>query len=53
MKFAAYESSLRGYMYGWPTEYLNAMATSVGSLAMRRIAEMSRSRASCRFIESG
>ena len=42
MKFAAYDSSLRGYMYGWPTEYLNAIATSVGSLAIRRIAEMSR-----------
>src|SRR5512137_3002236 len=22
MKFAAYDRSLRGYMYGWPTEYL-------------------------------
>src|SRR5512145_1550760 len=53
MKFAAYGSSLRGYMYGWPTEYLYAIATSVGIFAIRRIAEMSRWCASFRLIESG
>ena len=37
MKFAAYDSSLRGYMYGWPTVYLYAIATSVGILAIRRM----------------
>ncbi len=42
MKFAAYAWSLRGYMYGWPTVYLYAIATSVGILAISRIAEMSR-----------
>ena len=52
MKFTAYERSLRGYMYGWPTEYLYAIATSVGILAISRIAEMSRWCASCRLIES-
>ena len=53
MKFIAYGSSLRGYMYGWPTEYLYAIATSVGIFAISRIAEMSRWCASCRLIESG
>ena len=53
MKLPAYDRSLRGYMYGCPTVYLYAIDTSVGSLAIRRIAEMSRWCASCRFIESG
>ena len=53
MKLPAYERSLRGYMYGCPTVYLYAMETSVGILAMRRIAEMSRWCASLRLIESG
>ena len=42
MKFALYDRSLRGYMNGWPIEYLYAIATMVGILAIRRIAEISR-----------
>src|SRR5665213_361704 len=53
MKLPAYDRSLRGYWNGCPTEYLYAIATSVGIFAIRRIAEMSRCLGSCRFIESG
>src|SRR5215467_11323489 len=42
MKFAVYERSFFGYMNGWPIEYLNAIATIVGSFATRRNAEISR-----------
>src|SRR5919108_6594236 len=40
MKFAVYERSLRGYMNGWPIEYLYDIATMVGILAIRRNAEI-------------
>src|SRR5471032_568606 len=42
MKLALYDRSLRGYTKGWPIEYLYDIATSVGILAIRRIADTSR-----------
>src|SRR5512134_3304096 len=36
MKLPAYERLFCGYMYGCPTVYLYAIATSVGILAIRR-----------------
>src|SRR5450830_2075149 len=42
MKLALYDRSLRGYTNGWPIEYLYAIATRVGILAIRRIADTSR-----------
>ncbi|SAL00710.1 hypothetical protein AWB76_07873 [Caballeronia temeraria] len=42
MKFALYDSSFFGYTNGWPMLNLYAIATSVGSLAIMRIAETSR-----------
>ena len=41
-KFSAYERSLRGYMNGWPIEYLCAQAAIVGTLAISRNALMRR-----------
>ncbi|CAB3750542.1 hypothetical protein LMG29739_01120 [Paraburkholderia solisilvae] len=42
MKFALYERSFCGYTNGWPMLYLYAIATSVGSFAIMRIADTSR-----------
>ena len=42
MKFALYDKSFFGYTNGWPIVYLYAIATSVGSLAIMRIADTSR-----------
>src|SRR5512141_2325483 len=53
MKLPAYDRLFCGYMYGCPTVYLYAIATSVGILAIRRIADTSRCHGSFRFIESG
>ncbi|MNU05091.1 hypothetical protein D3C72_2497710 [compost metagenome] len=41
-KFSAYDRSLRGYIMGWPMEYLYTIAARVGILATRRTAEISR-----------
>ncbi|CAB3772406.1 hypothetical protein LMG29739_06265 [Paraburkholderia solisilvae] len=42
MKFALYDRLFCGYTNGWPMLYLYAIATSVGSFAIMRMADTSR-----------
>jgi len=42
LKFAPFESALRGYMRSLPMQYFCATATSVDSFAIMRIADTSR-----------
>ncbi len=41
MKFSTNDRELSGYMYGWPMLFLWAIAAIVGTLASRRIVEIS------------